>query len=143
MSFERTRPGRALAILAMAALVVTGLTVSPAAADHERYESNRGRHAERTHEDHYRGRGHGHGKHKAHHRHHHKRWAWYGAHDHRAHYRHDARHAAQSGYFCRPCREHFRSQRHFERHLVHHHHVPTRRLSHVIVFSALGWIFHG
>ena len=143
MSFERTRPGRALAILATAALIVTGLTVSPSAADHERHDSNRGEHADRSCEDGHPGRGRGHARHHAHRRHHREVAFPHQAYERHSHYRHYARHAARGRYFCRPCHVHFGSRRHFERHLAHHHHVPLRRLSHVIVFSALGWVFHG
>lgn len=142
---ERTRPGRALAVLASAALLVTGLTASPAVADHDR-GSNRGRHADRYFENGHPGRGRGHAKHHAHSGHHHRHRAYavgYAEHSHRSHYRHDVRHAPSASFFCRGCRQHFGSRVQLERHVVHHHRVPPWRLGQVIVFSTLGWIFHG
>jgi hypothetical protein len=130
---------------------VTGLTASPAAADHDRHD-NRWKRADRydqTHADYdngHRGRGRGHAKHHAHARHHHPHRSYavrHAEHARRSHYRHHGRHAARTGFICRGCQQHFGSRVHLERHVVHRHHIPPWRLGQVIVFSTLGWIFHG
>jgi hypothetical protein len=148
----RTRPARTLAILASAALLVTGLTASPAAADHDRH-GNGGRHTDRhdeTQADHaydngQRSHGRHNTKHRAHARHHHpnRAEAVRHANDARRHYRKHVRHAGRTSYTCHGCQQHFGSRVHLERHVVHRHHIPRWQLGQVIVFTTLGWIFHG
>jgi hypothetical protein len=54
-----------------------------------------------------------------------------------------AHHGHEKSYYCRPCGHRFRASHRFQRHLIHHHHVPPWRLSFAIVHHAWGWIFFG
>lgn len=52
-------------------------------------------------------------------------------------------HITWSEHRCRPCDRRFRSQALLEQHVHRHHHVPLRRIAHVLFHGTFGFVYTG
>jgi hypothetical protein len=129
------RPGFAIAVMGLAAVLLAAPALASAEHGDRRSRSEDGRrgHAVREDDRHRGQREYARHEHRGHHL----------QHDRRHYQRRAAHHRHRAAFLCKPCLHRFASRDRFQRHLRRRHHVSARRLSRLIDHRTPGWVFFG